>query len=316
MKVLKDEWVVTVFYVINSVLLITLFCLKLRELYLLYPMFISTILYIGYIIYQYVQLLVFEDNYQDLSIPNHSMNLTNSKNELLVELIETLHYEYGMKINQLLEKNKRTDLLFSQFVHNMKSSVTVIDLAIHSEKSSKLIDIENENNKLKENLEQSLNVLRLEKFSNDYVPNKLQIHDVIKRVINKHKRDFIYHKLYPVIEGEDAVIYSDGKWCEYLIEQILQNAIKYSDEEKKIIFKVENNANVTLEIIDEGIGIPNNDMDRIFELFFTGENGRGNEFSTGIGLYMVKNVSEMLGHHVSVESVVGQGTKIIIHFHR
>lgn len=314
MKVLRDEWIVTVFYVLNSFLLILLYCLRLHDTYIMYPVFISTILYAGYITYQYIQLKIFEERYRDIVIPNQALYITNSKNEMLVEVIQSLHHDYGNKINQLLEKNNRTDLMFSQFIHNMKSSVTVIDLAIHSNNENKLLDIENENDKLKENLEQSLNILRLEKFSNDYVPANLQLLELVKRVINKHKRDFIYHKLFPVIEGEGVTISSDEKWCVYLIEQILQNAIKYSLEEKKIIFRISENENsVSLEIIDEGIGIPSQDLDRIFELFYTGENGRERDNATGIGLYMVKNVAGLLGHSINIESN-NKGTKVTIIF--
>ena len=110
-------------------------------------------------------------------------------------------------------------------------------------------------------------------------------------------------------------MYSDAKWLKLIITQILTNAIKYSDADQPIRLVTEkNNDTVTLSITDYGMGIQDNELAKIFNLFYVGENGRNNADSSGIGLYIVKRIIEYLDHDVTIESKLNQGTTVFIKF--
>jgi len=114
---------------------------------------------------------------------------------------------------------------------------------------------------------------------------------------------------------ENPYVYTDVMWMEFVLYQLLSNAIKYSEEEGSITVSAEyKNNTVNLFVIDEGLGIDNSDLPRIYNLFFTGSNGKSKGESTGMGLYMVKEVLDYLGHGIKVSSVKGKGTMFTITF--
>lgn len=111
------------------------------------------------------------------------------------------------------------------------------------------------------------------------------------------------------------MVYSDSKWLRFVLYQLLTNALKYSNEGGKIIICAENMGDsAVLHIQDEGCGIDPRDIRRIYDLFFTGQNGRQRGESSGLGLYMVKQILDYLGHTIEVQSEVGKGSTFTICF--
>lgn len=249
---------------------------------------------------------------ENLKIQNYEPSYNKDfKDGLYLNVIKDLHFDYNKKLNKLIESNKMNSYMFSQFIHNMKTSVAIIELASQSTNENAFEDIIVENNKLKEQLEQSLNTLRLEEFSQDYMPSNCDLLEIVKKVINNNKSNFIYNKTYPKINGKSTNILTDEKWCNYMINQVVLNSIKYSKENGNITFDiVKEKTQILLRITDEGIGISSKDINRVFELFYTGDNGRNNSNSTGIGLAMVKNVAAFLLVDVNIYSEVDKGTTV------
>ncbi len=322
---IKSEYKVILFYLLNTILLVLLFNLKLQELYVLYPVFLSSVFLAYYLVIMCFNNNKLNNNMQNNKIANIDIAHTvNFKDKLYLDLIQDLHFDYNRKINNLLEKNKRNEVLFSQFIHNMKTSVSVIEIAstvglekIESEADAQILkDIQTENIKLKEQLEQSLNILRLDQFSQDYVPEKIDLLEVVNSVVNQNKTNFIYNSVFPKVTGESAYVMSDRKWLMYILNQIISNAIKYNNSGGTVTFLIENRNQklVSLQIIDTGIGIPPQDIERVFELFYTGSNGRENVNSTGVGLAMVKSVSKLLGHDINLTSDLDKGTTVELVF--
>ena len=166
--------------------------------------------------------------------------------------------------------------------------------------------------------------MRLEDFSMDYVPEALNLYDSLKNVINERRSQFIHNNVFPKVQCDCNAekILTDTKWNEFMMGQIISNAIKYSriyNEDKEVCKHVyfhigKQNKYIVLTIRDEGVGIPHYDINRVFEAFFTGENGRKYKQSTGIGLYICKVISEKLGHEILIESEEGNGTKLQIKY--
>jgi hypothetical protein len=241
-------------------------------------------------------------------------------NRRLFNVIKDMRNRYSLEVSSLSEKIENQNAVFSQLFHGMKSSIAVIRLI--SEKASEagymndvaISDIMYENDKLKNSMEQALNMIRLDAFVNDYLPERIELADLVSGTINEHKRDFIYNGIYPKLDGND-VVYTDHKWCGFIISQLISNSIKYSENGHNLFFDIEKCGDmVELHITDNGIGIPPADLPRIFSMFYTGANGRKRKDSTGVGLFMVKHIADKLGITIGIDSAVNIGTTVTLSF--
>ena len=255
------------------------------------------------------------------------------KSELLNDYLideprSRLEENYNLMIEEIIDNNNRREIMQKQdkklqkvmvyrFVHQMKTPVSVLKLILekHSEEGE-YKKIRRNISALEYNLNQMLDVYRLEEFKNDFVSEKVMLKNVCKDGINGLKDYFIASQIYPKLDIDDDIyVYSDSKWLKLIIHQLLTNAIKYSDNGQSVTVRAKKEEDrVVLSVIDEGIGIEKADLRNIFELFYIGKNGRNNADSSGIGLYIVKRVTEYLGHKTEVESEVGKGTTVRIIF--
>ena len=255
------------------------------------------------------------------------------KSELLNDYLideprSRIEENYNLMIEEMIDNNNKREIMQKQdkklqkvmvyrFVHQMKTPVSVLKLILekHSEEGE-YKKIRRNISALEYNLNQMLDVYRLEEFKNDFVSEKVMLKNVCKDCINGLKDYFIASQIYPKLDIDDDIyVYSDSKWLKLIIHQLLTNAIKYSDNGQSVTVRAKKEEDrVVLSVIDEGIGIENADLRNIFELFYIGKNGRNNADSSGIGLYIVKRVTEYLGHKTEEESEVGKGTTVRIVF--
>ncbi|MDK2587052.1 sensor histidine kinase [Romboutsia sedimentorum] len=323
-KIIKSKKRFLITYLLNSTILILFYYLLYDSNEIIYPASISIFILVIYIFIEGFRFYKFEQILNDAkNSSNLKLNSDDITEHMVLSIINKIHVGYNNKIYKMKNEFKDRNMLFSQWIHNMKTSITVIDLASErcslDEKSKVYIqDIMEENNKLKKNLEECLNVLRLDEFATDYIPERVNLSEIVSNVVNQKKRDFIYKGIYPKVEIDtNKEIYTDKKWCSYIIEQVISNSIKYSipNENKKIYISMFENAEETiLSIKDEGIGISAEDIPRVFDPFFTGYNGRIDRNATGIGLYMVKYISQKIGHKISINSKIGEWTEFKITF--
>ena len=150
----------------------------------------------------------------------------------------------------------------------------------------------------------------------DYIIKKVELEPLVKKVIKRNQRDFISKRISLELKDLEQVVYSDSKWIEFILNQIIVNAIKYSkgNNDKIEIESQKQNNSVILSIKDYGVGINEKDIGRVFEKGFTGENGRKFGKSTGIGLYLCKKLCEKLGLGLYIDSKENYGTKVTIIF--
>lgn len=305
---------------INSFIVILFYYLLFENSEIIYPSILSLAVIFVYFIFEGINYYRFKKKLVEaVKSPDYSFKDIDFGEKECIQEINKLHKEYLEKIYDLENRFKERDILFSHWIHNMKTSVSVIDLAcekvnLKEECCDEICDIQLENNLLKKELEEGLNIIRLEEFAKDYVTKKYNLNHLVMEVINKKKREFIYAGVFPLVEVDKTlIIYTDKKWFSYMLEQVISNGIKYSKKGDKLSFKSNlNNGKVEFSIIDTGIGIKKEEIKRVFEPFYTGSNGRENKDSTGIGLYMVKRVSQKLNHSINIESEEGRGTKVII----
>ena len=210
-------------------------------------------------------------------------------------------------------ENRYNDLVdyYTLWVHQIKTPIA----------ASKLLVSEVTDRQLKQQLEQEifkidsytnlvLQYLRLESFHDDLVLKKENIEDLVKEVIRKYAIFFIQKGLSVNLHDLDRSIVTDKKWLLVVIEQILSNSLKYTNEGGIEIYM----EGQELCIKDTGIGIKNSDQLRVFERGFSGYNGRMTQQSSGLGLYLTQKISQELGHQIRIESELGQGTTVRIKF--
>lgn len=233
------------------------------------------------------------------------------------KLVEEQHRLYLSRLTRMEDKQKQNKIMIYRWVHQLKTPLSVISLIAEKKKNDlDFRKIAQSAAQIQYDLDQVLNMYKLDAIKNDFHSEKVNLHSVCKDCINELKSSFITKGIFPKLEvADDLVIYSDSKWLRFVLYQLLTNAIKYSDDGKKVtVYADSTDECISLRIQDEGCGIDPRDFKRIFDLFFTGQNGRLRRESSGLGLYMVKQILDYLGHAIEVQSELGKGSTFIIHF--
>lgn len=201
----------------------------------------------------------------------------------------------------------------------MKTPLSVIELITQGQDAgdSSFESIKEELDLMRQGLDTVLYMARLETFEQDFYVEKVSLEKIANDVVHENKRIFIRSYVYPpIFINSEIMVYTDAKWCRFIFNQVLINAIKYSggNGENIIISAFTKDLDVIFEIQDSGVEIPKLDLIRVFPPFYTGENGRKFKESTGMGLYLVKNIIEKLNYKIEIESDVEKGTKVRIIF--
>jgi len=253
------------------------------------------------------------------------------KKYLLPEMIKEANFIQGEKLNSILKEISRDMHEHVKYYKDMQSDYReYIETWVHEIKtpiaSSKLIIENNENevtNKIDFQLdridrfvEQVLYYSRSNNAHKDYIIKQINLDNVVRDVVKRNYRDFIHKKIKLDIKDINEIVYTDGKWTEFIINQIIGNSIKYSSYKESIIniYSVKKANSVMLIIEDNGVGIIDKDINRVFEKGFTGENGRRFSKSTGMGLYLCEKLCSKLGLKISIDSKINKGTKVILIF--
>jgi len=228
-----------------------------------------------------------------------------------------LYRLYKHELQSLYAGQKRHDQFMNQWVHQMKTPISVIELLLQDERPLDKKNVQEEIDRLRRGLDMVLVNARLENFEEDMQVEQIALKTIVTATVNENKRLFITKRVFPEIHIEDDIIVaSDSKWLRFIIGQFVTNAVKYTFEANKkiVISAVKKDDHVQLTIRDEGIGIPASDLSRVTKAFFTGENGRKTGESTGMGLYLAKEICEKLGHELNITSEVEKGTVVTVTF--
>lgn len=317
---LKENLFYSISFFVSSGIILFYFYVSKNIVDFFYPLLLVSSIYMIFMVTQWFKYYRFNINLtRGIENEYYELDGITPEQKMSQEAILKIHKNYAEKISGINYKNSEIKYFISQWIHNMKTPVSVINLIVQREKEKAdteiIKNIEEENYKLRNGLDQILNVIRLDEFSRDYEPEVVDLVELIKEAINLRKNQFIYGNVFPKIQFnmDNALVLTDKKWSHFIIDQIISNAVKYSKkgEKEHVYFNIIRESNKTYMLIkDEGVGIPNYDLKRIFEPFFTGENGRNFQNSTGIGLYMCKKIAENLGHEISVTSSLGEGTTV------
>ena len=237
------------------------------------------------------------------------------------EILYQVLYEINKSMNENVKQYEIGLLDFKEYIelwiHEIKLPIASLTLMNHNQKKKIDKRYVEQIRKIDDYVDQILYFVRSENAEKDYLIKETNLKKVINNVAMKNKDDLLENNINFLVEAKDVMVLTDSKWLEYIINQIVSNSIKYirNDVDSIIKLQVEDLTNqINLHIYDNGIGIPEKDIRRVFEKTFTGENGRNRSKSTGMGLYIVKKLCEKLGHKISIESVQNEYTEVIIAF--
>ena len=253
------------------------------------------------------------------------------KKYLLPELIKEANFIEGEEINYILKilsrdmhenvnyyKNMQEEYreYIEMWVHEIKTPIASTKLLIENNNNEVTRKINSQMDKIENFVEQVLYYSRSDEVGKDYIIKEINLSQVVKSVVKRNQRDFISKRISLQLGNLDEIVYSDTKWVEFILNQIIGNAIKYSKgKEDKVKIEAEKIDNaVVLKIEDNGVGIIERDLNRVFEKGFTGENGRKFGKSTGIGLYLCKKLCDKMGLGLQIDSKINEGTKVSIVF--
>lgn len=204
------------------------------------------------------------------------------------------------------------------WIHEIKLPIATSKMIVENNKSPMMNNIDEELDKVENYVEQALFYARSNTVEKDYYIKKIILKDIVNESIKKNKNTLIAERVSIDLHDLDTSVNTDSKWIIFILNQIIQNSVKYrkSDDSLKIeMYSKKQKENITLYVKDNGIGMKNNELERVFEKGFTGTNGRiSNKKSTGIGLYLCKKLCDKLGIAINVNSEEGVGTVVSLIF--
>ncbi len=364
---IKDHWLYSLIYFIAMFCIILFYRLTSEKpVELLYPVAIGSYAYLillllrGIVYFGFLKRLP-----KSVHNPQYDLRPLTKEHQEVSAVVGAVHQNYIRELHALQAEHTAQQNFLSQWIHNLKTPISVIALTTQkpinslSEAAIAINSIAEENDKLYHSVDQLLSLIRLENFTKDYIPEQLELAEELRNIINGLKNQFVIYHVFPELKimTTDTITFSDRKWHKLMLEQFISNAVKYSRQPgeataedrditageiredysiptdsvsaiasegsgenmeeplKKVwITLQQKDEELCLTIRDEGIGIPEYDLDRIFEPFFTGDNGRKLRSSTGIGLYIADVAAKRLGHRIEVDSAVGKGTTITIYY--
>ncbi|KLE14784.1 sensor histidine kinase [Clostridium sp. C8] len=241
-------------------------------------------------------------------------NLPEAKDLIEKDYYDLLTITYKQNLQTAYNADiSRSDLVdyYTLWAHQIKTPISAMHLILQSEESDLSSELSMELFKVEQYVEFVLQYLRLESMSSDLVLKKQSLDNIVKQAVRKYARMFIRRKIKLDFKELNCEVLTDEKWLVFVIEQLLSNALKYTKEGTISIY-MDSPSEKTLVIEDTGIGIREEDLVRIFERGFTGYNGRWDKKSTGLGLYLCKQILNKLSHSITIESRVDEGTKVKI----
>ena len=245
-----------------------------------------------------------DDNFLEGKIINYIIDYKDKKLEN-----ETKECE-----NQL----KDMEEYISRWVHEIKLPLSAMKIILDRDSDDMISSIENELEKMNFLVNSVMYGSRATASAEDIFIKEENLKDIVRTAVKSNSFFLIKNNISPKLGDLDFKVYTDKKWVTYVLGQLINNSIKYSKENGVIEFSAEDKGeSIELKIRDNGIGINEEDLERVFNKGFTGSNGRNSVYkSTGMGLYFSKKIIDKLNHSIEVESVKDKYTLFRIRFYK
>lgn len=323
---LKDKLIPIFIYIINT-FIISMLLVAFKNNYFLIIIIVILLIILGLILLltDYLKKRAFYNNIQSKLINLDKKYLVlemldkpkNKEEELTYQILYDINKSYIEELKDYKLSLKSFKEYIELWIHEVKIPISSLILMTHNSKENLPKKYTTQINRLDNYIDQVLYYVRSNNSEEDYLIKEVSLSKIINAVALKNKDDLLENNIEFIVKAKEEKVLTDEKWLEFILNQIINNSIKYKRNIKnpKIEIAVEENSTqVTLTITDNGIGIPQNDLPKVFNKSFTGTNGRKTSKSTGLGLYITKNLLKKLGHKVEIESSVNKYTKVTITF--
>lgn len=286
----------------NEVAIVTLILLLFAVIFFVFSLSMSALL-LGIAIVLFIMLIYWWISYLGFQ---KQVNLKHKIEVLEEELFETKKRQ--------AEYQKDIESYFLTWVHQIKTPITATQLLLERNEHNVVNQVRQEIVQIDNYTSLALSYLKLLNEASDMSISEVKMDELIKPLIMKYRVHFIEQNTKIHYQSVDDNVLTDAQWASILIEQLLNNALKYA--RGKDIWINFNSETKQLHIKDNGIGISQADLPKIFDKGYSGYNGSLNESSSGIGLFIVKHISQHLNLNVEVESKLNSGTQFTIDFPR
>lgn len=223
----------------------------------------------------------------------------------------------GKYQNDVIADQKRELQEYQEYVqtwaHEIKTPIAVARLVSQNNPGEATSSMEEEMEKVEDYVEQMLYYTKSSSLSEDYNIQPVSLKQLVMDAVKKNAKLMIGEGIKPDFGNLEYTVLADAKWMSFVIGQVLSNSVKYRAPERGSVISLdagEEKGSVFFTVSDNGIGISQSDISRVFKKGFTGENGRAYKKSTGMGLYLCKNLCEKMGIGLTLESEKGKGTKV------
>jgi len=322
---IKDKIVYILMYIVLLItILFLLYMFRVPTTLIISVTIVMVVFIIGIILYDYFIKMRFYNNFiNNLNQLDKKYLITaiiNKPSFIEGQILYDSLYEIDKSMYEEIETYKNSINDFKEYIemwiHEVKLPIASSTLMLHNNKPDSNKKIKEQINRIENYVEQVLYFVRSENIEKDYLIRTYNLEEIVNKVIRKNKESLLLKRIAIEIDDIDKIILSDGKWLEFIINQIVSNSIKYSKtSNSKIKFNSKTMDDfIILQIEDNGIGINEKDINKVFNKSFTGENGRNISSSTGMGLYLVNKLCTRLSHKITIESEVDKFTKVSIYF--
>lgn len=228
----------------------------------------------------------------------------------LPETRDAVYRDYTALLRKLFEENKAlrieaehtlTDMTdyYTLWAHQIKTPIAAMELVLQQNDGEEFSELRDNLGKIEHYVEMVLGYLRVNSDNSDLVIKEHDLDEIVRSAVRKYSRMFIRKKLILDYKPLEKRVLTDEKWLQFVIEQVLSNAVKYTPSGGISIYLEDP---LTLCVKDTGIGIALEDLPRVFEKGSTGLNGRLDKKASGMGLYLCKKICTRLGHTITAES--------------
>lgn len=291
---------------------------NIKAIDIAYSVLVYLVVVLLFLLYDFYQ---FAKKYKSVSELQKSLSIhrqkialsSNPMEEKYNQIIQELYDVIDDAFNQINRQTSDNVEYYTLWIHQIKTPISAMYFVLQNmedipQKSILILELF----KIEQYVELALQFVKIGNIEADLVIQQYSLKEMIHQSVKKYSDLFIHKGLGVNVCDCEGLVTTDSKWFAFILEQILSNAIKYTQEGIIKIYAKQEQEGIYLTVEDTGIGIKKEDIKRVFEKGYTGFNGRMDKKASGIGLYLAKKVALALNHQITIESLVGAGTKVYI----
>lgn len=285
----------------------------------IYIFFFNLLILLIYIAWDFIRRKQFSSDFQNLERLDDVVGMSEGNTpaqRVMYEKLDEMRLTHQRELDKESQKTRENLDELTRFIHDMKMPVTTMKLMIDDLSGAEQHKFSTEWTRLNSMLNEVLYLKRLPNIKNDLYIEQINLADLLNASIKKLRDICMQKNIGFDIKLHEPEVHTDRKWMQFVLDQIITNSVKYSEDNDIIISGQVIKKQMILTVTDYGRGIKEKDADRIFEAGFTSTSDHDDDQSTGMGLYLTKEVCDVLGINIDVQSVYGEYTKVTLTFNQ